>query len=160
MLALLESAPVREKFGIEEVDLELIRHWVEEVRIRWGEDEQQRAALGLPAWPENSWRHGLDRLLLGYAMAAHGEKLFRDVLPFDDIEGGAADVLGNFVEFLERLFGTLKAELEGSNGPIGPTTIFLERFESSETHQIKAKPKVRLDQLAEKLRFDLADELL
>jgi exodeoxyribonuclease V gamma subunit len=65
--------------------------------------------LGLPAWPENSWRHGLDRLLLGYAMAAHGEKLFRDVLPFDDIEGGAADVLGNFVEFLERLFGTLKA---------------------------------------------------
>ena len=79
-----------------------------EVRIRWGQDQQQRAALGLPAWPENSWRHGLDRLLLGYAMAAHGEQLFHDVLPFDDIEGGAADVLGNFAEFLERLFGTLK----------------------------------------------------
>jgi exodeoxyribonuclease V gamma subunit len=105
----LESAPVREKFGVEEADLELVRHWVEEVRIRWGQDQQQRAALGLPAWPENTWRHGLDRLLLGYAMAAHGEKLFRDVLPFDDIEGGAADVLGNFAEFLERLFDALKA---------------------------------------------------
>jgi exodeoxyribonuclease V gamma subunit len=108
VLGLLESAPVREKFGIEEADLELVRHWMEEVRIRWGQDQQQRAALGLPAWPENSWRHGLDRLLLGYAMAGHGEKLFHDVLPFDDIEGGAADVLGNFAEFLERLFGTLK----------------------------------------------------
>ena len=109
VLALLESEPVREEFGIEEADLELIRHWVEAVRIRWGQDQQQRVALGLPAWPENSWQHGLDRLLLGYAMAAHGEKLFRDILPYDDIEGGAADVLGNLVEFLERLFDTLKS---------------------------------------------------
>jgi exodeoxyribonuclease V gamma subunit len=37
VLALLESAPVREKFGIEEADLELVRHWVEKVRIRWGQ---------------------------------------------------------------------------------------------------------------------------
>jgi exodeoxyribonuclease V gamma subunit len=87
VLALLESAPVREKFGIAEADLELVRHWMEEVRIRWGQDEQQRVALGLPAWSENSWRHGLDRLLLGYAIAAHGEKLFRIFCPTTTSKG-------------------------------------------------------------------------
>jgi exodeoxyribonuclease V gamma subunit len=109
VLALLESAPVRQKFDLAEEDLELIRHWVEEVRIRWGEDEQQRAGLGLPSWSENTWRHGLDRLLLGYAMAGNGEKLFKNILPYDDIEGGAAEVLGKLAEFAERLFAVLKS---------------------------------------------------
>jgi exodeoxyribonuclease V gamma subunit len=109
VLALLESAPLRQKFQLAEDDLELIHHWVEEVRIRWGQDEQQRAGLGLPAWSENTWRHGLERLLLGYAMAGNGGKLFKDILPYDDIEGGAADVLGKLAEFVERLFAVLKS---------------------------------------------------
>ena len=40
-------------------------------------------------------------------MAAHGDKLFEDILPYDDIEGGASEVLGNLAEFLDRLFDTL-----------------------------------------------------
>jgi exodeoxyribonuclease V gamma subunit len=107
VLALLESAPVRRKFGLAEEDLELIRHWIEEVRIRWGRDQQQRAGLGLPAWSENTWRHGLDRLLVGYAMAGNGDKLFEGILPYGDIEGGASEVLGNLAEFLDRLFAAL-----------------------------------------------------
>ena len=109
VLAPLESASLRRKFGILETDLELIRRWVEEVRIRWGKDQEQRVELDLPAWPENTWRHGLDRLLLGYAMAGGGERLFDAILPYDDIEGNASDVLGQFVEFAERLFATLKS---------------------------------------------------
>jgi exodeoxyribonuclease V gamma subunit len=112
VLALLESAPVRRKFGLSEDDLELARHWVGEVRIRWGQDQQQRAGLGLPAWSENTWRYGLERLLLGYALAGNGEQLFKGILPYDDIEGNASDVLGRLAEFVERLFaalGSLKA---------------------------------------------------
>ena len=108
VLALLESAPVRRKFELVEDGLEPIHHWVEEVRIRWGQDEQQRASLGLPAWSENTWRHGLERLLLGYAMAGSG-KLFQNILPYDDIEGGAADVLGKLADFVETLFTALKS---------------------------------------------------
>ena len=81
VLALLESAPVRRKFGLAEEDLELVRHWIEEVRIRWGRDQQQRAGLGLPAWSENTWRHGLERLLVGYAMAGNGEKFLKGFSP-------------------------------------------------------------------------------
>jgi exodeoxyribonuclease V gamma subunit len=106
---LLEAAAVRRKFALKEDDLELIRHWVAEVRIRWGQDDQQRAGLGLPAWSENTWRHGLDRLLLGYAMAGTGEGLFKGILPYDDIEGNASEVLGSLAEFLERLFCALKS---------------------------------------------------
>ena len=109
VLTLLESAPVRRKFGLAEQDLELVRHWVEAVRIRWGRDQQQRAGLGLPAWPENTWRHGFDRLLLGYAMGGNGENLFEGILPYDDIEGNASEVLGNLAEFLERLFAVLES---------------------------------------------------
>ena len=107
VLALLESAPVRRKFGLAEDDLELARHWVEEVRIRWGQDQQQRAGLGLPAWSENTWRHGLERLLLGYALAGNGQEVFKGILPCDDIEGNPAEVLGRLAEFLERLFAAL-----------------------------------------------------
>jgi exodeoxyribonuclease V gamma subunit len=108
VLTILESAPVRKRFELAEDDLELARHWVEEVRIRWGQDEQQRSTMGLPAWSENTWRHGLERLLLGYAMAGNGEKLFKGILPFDDIEGGAANVLGKLAGFVEQLFAVLK----------------------------------------------------
>jgi exodeoxyribonuclease V gamma subunit len=109
VLALLEAAPVRRKFRLAEDDLELVRHWLEEVRIRWGQDQQHRAELGLPAWSENTWRHGLDRLLLGCAMAGNGEQLFEGILPYDDLEGSATSVLGSLAEFLERLFAALKS---------------------------------------------------
>src|SRR5205823_93576 len=72
--------------------------------IRWGIDAQHRARLGLPAFAENSWRHGLDRMLLGCALRPEKRELFDGILPFDEIEGSSAELLGNFVEFLERLF--------------------------------------------------------
>ena len=116
VLALLESPPVRKKFGLAEADLERVRHWIEEVRIRWGQDAAQRAGLGLPAWPENSWRHGLDQLLLGYGLGGADQKTFAGILPFADIEGDAAEVLGKFAEFLEKLFAA-RRELEISRSP-------------------------------------------
>jgi exodeoxyribonuclease V gamma subunit len=109
VLALIETVPVRRKFKLADDDLELIRHWIAEVRIRWGQDQQQRLGLGLPAWSENTWRHGLDRLLLGYAMASGDEEPFAGILPYADMEGGSTEVLGSLAEFLERLFAALKS---------------------------------------------------
>jgi exodeoxyribonuclease V gamma subunit len=130
VLALLEAAPVRRKFKLTEDDLELVRHWIEEVRIRWGQDEQQRAALGLPAWSENTWRQGLDRLLLGYAVAGNGEGLFQGILPYDDIEGKASEVLGSLAEFLDRLFAALNSLKTARPVPDWATTFhaLLESF--------------------------------
>ncbi len=104
VLDLLETPAVARRFGLSEADLERIRGWVRRAGIRWGLDAQHRRRLGLPSFPENTWRAGLDRLLLGYALPGDGERLFQGVLPFDDVEGaedGAA--LGRLVEFVGRL---------------------------------------------------------
>jgi exodeoxyribonuclease V gamma subunit len=104
VLAILESASVRRCFQIASAEMEIIRGWIHDCAIRWGIDAEHRARLGLPAFAENSWRYGLDRMLLGYALRPEKRELFGGILPFDEIEGSMAELLGNFIEFLERLF--------------------------------------------------------
>jgi exodeoxyribonuclease V gamma subunit len=104
VMAVLESKAVYEKFGLIEADLEIIRVWIAETGIRWGIDAQSRGKLGLPPFPQNSWEAGLERLLLGYAMAGHGEVMFREILPYDHVEGRDALILGRFVGFVRALF--------------------------------------------------------
>src|SRR5256714_2174906 len=104
VLAILESSPVQRCFQIAPAEVETIRIWIDDCVIRWGIDAQHRARLGLPAFAENSWRHGLDRMFLGCALRPEKRELFDGILPFDEIEGSSAELLGNFVEFLERLF--------------------------------------------------------
>ncbi len=124
VLAVLEAPPVRARFGFAERDLETIRHWIQQTRIRWGRDGADRAKAGLPPLAQNTWRAGLDRLLLGYAIAGQEREMFGDILPFDEIEGESAVVLGRFAGFLERLFATL-ALCEQSHALRDWTTLLL-----------------------------------
>jgi exodeoxyribonuclease V gamma subunit len=109
VLSVLESKAVRRKFNLSETDLELVRRWVTETRIRWGIDGESRTRLGLPDFKENTWKAGLERLLLGYAMPGQDENLFRGLLPYDEIEGSEAQVLGNLIEFTEMLFNVVNS---------------------------------------------------
>lgn len=109
VLALLEIQAVRERFGISESELDDVRRWVDDTGIRWGIDAAHRAAVGLPSFDNNSWRAGLDRLLLGYALPGDGATLFEDILPYPEIEGGDAALLGRFVDFCEKLFRLIPA---------------------------------------------------
>jgi exodeoxyribonuclease V gamma subunit len=104
VLALLEARAIHKKFGLAESDLDLIRSWIERTGIRWGIDAAHRAGFGLPAFDDNSWRAGLRRLLLGYALPGDGRTLFSETLPVAEIEGDLAIVLGALVEFAEALF--------------------------------------------------------
>ena len=107
VLAPLETPAVRARFQIGEPELELLRGWVRKTHIRWGRDAAHQQALGLPAHPENTWRHGLDRLLLGYAMDGREPALFAGILPSPDIEGAATETLGCFAAYVERLFAAV-----------------------------------------------------
>ncbi|MEW6488661.1 MAG: exodeoxyribonuclease V subunit gamma [Thermodesulfobacteriota bacterium] len=113
VLDLLEVGALRRRFGFEDGDRDVVRRWVEDTGVRWGVDAAHREAQGLPAFEENSWRAGLARLLLGYALGSGlgafggiggGEGLFAGVLPYDDVEGSDARVLGCLAELAERLF--------------------------------------------------------
>jgi exodeoxyribonuclease V gamma subunit len=97
---LLSSPPVSRRFRLEGEALGTVRRWVAGTRIRWGMDERSRSGLGLPPFRENSWRAGLERLLLGYAMPDEGV-LFDGVLPFD--VGGEAETLGRLADFIDAL---------------------------------------------------------
>lgn len=108
VLAVLEKTPVRNRFKLTAEDLELIEGWLLDVNIRWGIDEIHRAELGLPATRENSWRFGLDRLLLGYAMDDRDGATFADILPYGGMEGNESEVLGSFLDFTETLFARVR----------------------------------------------------
>jgi exodeoxyribonuclease V gamma subunit len=111
LLNILESPAVQGRFQLMQADLEIIRVWIDKVTIRWGIDAAHREKLGLPAFAQNTWREGLDRLLLGYALPGGNRQLFQNILPCDEIEGSLAETLGNFIEFTSRIFETAK-ELE------------------------------------------------
>ena len=104
VLSILESSPVRRRFGLSEVDLELVRKWIVDTGIRWGIDGKSRLEMGLPPFSENTWRAGLERLLLGYAMPGKNENIFMGILPYDLMEGKSTEVLGKFIDFTEKLF--------------------------------------------------------
>ncbi len=112
VLNILGTPIVSQRYGLSEDELQLIQHWVRKTRIRWGADADYRKKLGLPGFQQNTWRAGLERLLLGYALPAEQRLLYGEgIVPYDDIEGDQADVLGRLLEFTNHLFH-LVAQLE------------------------------------------------
>mgnify|MGYP006286083951 CR=1 FL=1 len=107
VLGVLESPSVMNRFQLSETDFETIRTWAVETGIRWGLDEEDRAGRGLPAFRENTWAAGLQRLLMGYAMAGGEVRAFGGILPYDHVEGGDALVLEKLLEFASTLFELL-----------------------------------------------------
>jgi exodeoxyribonuclease V gamma subunit len=103
ILGLLEFGAVRKRFGIETADLPRIEAWVREANIRWGWDGAHRKRHGLPRFKENTWRMGLDRLLLGYAMSSRPDEIYAGISPHHGIEGSDAGILGAFIHFCETL---------------------------------------------------------
>jgi exodeoxyribonuclease V gamma subunit len=104
VIDLLELDAVRDRFGIAATQLDDLRAWIKGAEIRWGIDAQHRQRIGQPPLESNTWRFGLDRLFLGFAMAGEGARLFGGVLPYDDIEGTGAAPLGALAELCDELF--------------------------------------------------------
>ncbi|WDY58728.1 exodeoxyribonuclease V subunit gamma [Pseudomonas sp. PSKL.D1] len=102
VLDLLDVPAVRARFGIREGDLPTLHRWIEGAGIRWGLNAEQRATLGLPGGLEqNSWRFGLRRMLLGYAVGV-GEGC-DGIEPYDEIGGLDAALIGPLVALLDAL---------------------------------------------------------
>ena len=106
VLAPLQAPSVRSRFEIAEADLQTIHSAVAHSRIRWARDDEHETDLGTPAPAHHSWRYGLRRLVLGYAMD-EGEVLVDDLTPSAldrwGFHGGAADyeVFGRFHRYCE-----------------------------------------------------------
>jgi len=104
VLRLLEAPAVLKRFGLENAHRHRVEQWIRAARICWGEDEATQIALGLPAHPHNTWRAGIERLLLGYALPSRETEVFHGIRGHDAIEGSDARVIGPFLDFLEQVF--------------------------------------------------------
>ena len=141
----LQQPVIAQTFELDEAQLHCIHEWMTASGIRWGLDATHRGALQLPEIDAYSFKEGLQRLFLGYALPADTTIPFNSCLPSSDIEGADALTLGRFYGFVEALDDLQK------NLPIARTaeawrlTLFdlLETFISPVGNQIDDANEVR-----------------
>jgi len=161
VMDLLAVEPIQKRFGISANDLGQIKTWIAESGIRWGVDEQDRAAHRQPADRQNTWEFGFDRLVLGYALPAGDQTIFYNIAPYDAVEGQAAELLGAFMHFCETLFAQLKILSEGRTLTAWQTTVsglldalFAHGYEENWQHQIIRDALAEIAADAEGAGFD------
>lgn len=113
VLDLVAEPAVRRRFSLSEDDVTRWEGWVRASGVRWGLDAAHRADAGLESVPQNTWRTGLDRILLGVAVPGQGDQWVGSALPLDDVASNDADLAGRLAELVARL----AAALDGLRGP-------------------------------------------
>ncbi|MDD2759261.1 MAG: exodeoxyribonuclease V subunit gamma [Methylomonas sp.] len=103
VLGLLDVPAFRRRFDIAESAIPKIRLWLQQAGIRWGLDAEQRNRnVTMPAdLGANTWRFGLRRMLLGYAVG--DGPAFNEIEPYEEIGGLDAQWLGHLCHVLETL---------------------------------------------------------
>ena len=97
---------VRRRFRFDDEALARIEEWVAAAGVRWGLDAAHRAPFKLDVLPANTWRAGLDRVLLGVSMSEDDLPLVGGTLPLDDVDSGDIELAGRFAELVDRLGAT------------------------------------------------------
>ncbi|MCP3958066.1 MAG: exodeoxyribonuclease V subunit gamma [bacterium] len=106
---LLDVPAVHRAAGIAAGETPLLRQWIRDTRVRWGMDgAQRRSDFDLPDDDANTWRAGLDRLLMGYA-AGDVDELVGGVVPHSGATAGNVELLGRLAAFMDNLFFHLRA---------------------------------------------------
>ncbi|WP_370291188.1 exodeoxyribonuclease V subunit gamma [Nocardioides sp.] len=108
VLDLLARPVCRQRFDLTDDDLARISGWVAEAGVRWGIDARGRESFGLGAFEHNTWRVGLDRLLLGVAMSGDDHRHLGRGLPLDDVGSGEIELVGRLSEAVARLGSCLE----------------------------------------------------
>ena len=102
IIGLLEVPAFQGRFGLTEMDISKLHHWIDGSGIRWGFNAVHRREFNLPADIEsNTWQFGLNRMLLGYAVGT-GDS-WEEIEPYDEIGGLDASLVGHLAAILEKL---------------------------------------------------------
>lgn len=108
ILDLLQVDEISAKFDITSEELNQISYWLEQVNIRWGIDGQHKGEFNQPQIDINSWRQGLSRLVLGFAMKDETTE-FNTLYAADEVEGMAVETLAKLIHFFDALEDTQSA---------------------------------------------------
>jgi len=111
VLELFSVPDVLNRFGVQESELEWLHHWLSQAGVRWGLSGDDKQRWELPSEPQNTWLFGVQRLLAGYALHQQADYLAVEtnaqqgeyIVPFSELEGLQADILGKFMAFLQQI---------------------------------------------------------
>lgn len=104
VLHLLENPAVQRRFELFPTDVPVLRHLCHAAGIRWGLDGESRSEqFDLPAFEDNAWRPGIERLLLG-TLTGPVDALVLDQLPVGDTTEARTELLARFATFARTLF--------------------------------------------------------
>ncbi len=127
VMDLLDVTAVRQRFGIEAENLPLLRRWIQQAQIRWGLNAQHRqpfmGELGGRGNPneQNTWMHGLKRMLLGYAVGGdptqRTDRDWHGIEPLAEVTGLDAALVGP----LDRLLRALESWMLTVSQPATPS---------------------------------------
>lgn len=105
VLDLLDITAVRQRYGLSQDDIGILRDWIESANVRWGLDAGHRESLGLAIEPSladiHTWTFGLRRMLLGYALGEADE--WNGITPHGDVSGLSAGLVGSLSHIVDAL---------------------------------------------------------
>ncbi len=99
ILAFLDVPTIRQRFGIQEDELEQIHFWVKNSGVRYGLSKEKNAATQ----NYNAWLAGLERLLLGFSLREQ-DGLWEGGLALDGTDGMQEELAGKLAQFIHKLW--------------------------------------------------------
>ena len=107
VLDLAATEACRARFWFTDDELDRVSRWVAEAGVRWGIDGEARSAFEMERFEHNTWRAGLDRILLGVALSGDDHRHLGRGLPLDDVGSNEIDLAGRLAELIDRLWACL-----------------------------------------------------
>ncbi|NLD95168.1 MAG: exodeoxyribonuclease V subunit gamma [Fibrobacter sp.] len=104
IINILENEAVREKFNLSIDEILQIKNWLIETQINWARDPKHKESLNLPPTSENTWKSGIDQLMLGFVMPKLDFILYQGITGNDLISSStSAETFGKFLTFYKAI---------------------------------------------------------
>lgn len=120
LLRLFEYQAFQERHRLTWEDVQEVRKWIKIAGIRWGKDQRHRNEMlqrdhchrqMVESSENNTWEHGLGRLLEGLAMFTEGHQTLAEennFYPIERIETTQSELLGKIIYILRSLLEDLR----------------------------------------------------
>ncbi|MBR0458061.1 MAG: exodeoxyribonuclease V subunit gamma [Victivallales bacterium] len=136
VMNLLDSQPLRDRFGLEDDDIIAIRTHLSQMRVRWGLNGASRIlefpGLQIP-FEEYTWEQGLDRMLLALAMdETIGNNRFGSLIaPLISTSSENRHWLGTLCHFLTLLRKTAASITRNTSKTMPEWVTFLHELQNT-----------------------------
>lgn len=113
---LFQNSCFREKQGLTDEDLELMREMIEALSVKWGIDAEHKKQSGYKGDEDNTWDLAFSRIVLGISM--EGDELFEGILPAASLSFTDYPRLCLLMQLLKQIFSDFRG-ISGLRKPMG-----------------------------------------